>query len=71
MIKSMQNHLFEIRIKKDPRLCLTSSVIAEKITNNIKSRVLNRNDFSTLFFDDISVFMCIFDLNQHPKSHFD
>ena len=70
MIKSMQNHPFEIRIKKDPRLCLTSSVIVEKITNNIKNRVLNRNDFSTLFFDDISVFMCIFDLNQHPKSYF-
>ena len=50
MIKSMQNHLFEIIIKKDPRLCLNSSVIVERITNNIINRVLNRNDFSTLFF---------------------
>ena len=59
MIKSMKNHLFEIHNKKDPRLCLNRSVIVEKITNNIKNRVLNRNDFSTLFFVDVSVLMCI------------
>ena len=40
MIKSMKNHLFEIIVKKDSRLCLNRSVIVEKITNNIKNRVL-------------------------------